>query len=79
MVLGALGLCGGLAIESRRCGRKKAAAFFILSFVFMLMMGYLGTKDFAKPSMNWIGKGTNLAGQAFFLLASKDLTAAGRK
>ena len=73
MVLGSLGLCGGLAIESKRRGKTKAFILFILTFIFLLMMGYLGTKDFAKPSMNWIGEGVNLVGQGFFLLASKDL------
>ena len=73
MVLGALGLCGGLVVESRRRGKTKAFILFILTFIFLLMMGYLGTKDFAKPSMNWIGEGVNLVGQGFFLLASKDL------
>ena len=73
MVLGALGLCGGLAVESKRRGKTKAFILFILTFIFLLMMGYLGTKDFAKPSMNWIGEGVNLVGQGFFLLASKDL------
>ena len=73
MVLGALGLCGGLAVESRRRGKTKAFILFILTFIFLLMMGYLGTKDFAKPSMNWIGEGINLVGQGFFLLASMDL------
>lgn len=37
------------------------------------MMGYLGTKDFSKASLNWIAEGVNLAGQVFFLLASKEL------
>ena len=73
MVLGALGLCGGLAVESRRRGKTKAFILFILTFIFLLMMGYLGTKDFAKPSMNWIGEGVNLVGQVCFLLAAKDL------
>ena len=73
MVFGALGLCGGLAIDSKRHGKTKAAVLFILSFIFMLMMGYLGTKDFSNPSMNWIGEGVNLVGQGFFLLAAKDL------
>ncbi len=73
MVLGALGLCGGLAIDGRRRGKTGAVILFILSFIFMLMMGYLGTKDFAKPSLNWIGECVNLAGQVFFLLASKEL------
>jgi len=73
MVLGSLGLCGGLAIESKRRGKTKSAILFILTFIFLLMMGYLGTKDFAKPSMNWIGECVNLVGQVFFLLAAKDL------
>ena len=73
MVLGALGLCGGLAVESKRRGKTKAFILFILTFISLLMMGYLGTKDFAKPSMNWIGEGVNLVGQGFFLLASMDL------
>lgn len=79
MVLGALGLCGGLAIDSKRHGRTKAVISFILSFIFMLMMGYLGTKDFAKPSMNWIAEGVNLVGQIFFLLASRNLTGSEQK
>ena len=73
ILLGSLGLCGGLAIESKRRGKVKAAVFFMIAFVFLLMMGYLGTKDFSKASLNWIGEGVNLAGQVFLLLASKDL------
>lgn len=73
IILGSLGLCGGLAIESERRGKVKAAVLFILSFFFLLMMGYLGTKDFTKASMNWIGESVNLVGQVFFLLAAKDL------
>lgn len=73
MVLGSLGLCGGLAVEGKRSGRMKSAVFFILAFIFMLMMGYIGTKDFSKASMNWIGEVVNLAGQAFFLIASREL------
>ena len=73
MVFGSLGLCGGLAIESRRRDKAKSVILFILTFIFLLMMGYLGTKDFSKPSMNWIGEGVNLAGQICFLLASKEL------
>ena len=73
MVFGALGLCGGLAIESKRRGKVKAAVLFILTFIFLLMMGYLGTKDFSKASMNWIAEGVNLTGEIFFLSAAKEL------
>ena len=73
MVLGYLGFCGGLAIESKRRGKTKAMVFFILSLIFMFMMGYLGTKDFASAFMNWIAEGVNLVGQCLLLLAAKDL------
>ena len=76
MVLGALGLCGGLAVESKRRSKTMAMIFFVLAFIFMLMMGYLGTKDFEKASMNWIAECVNLVGQIFFLMAAKDLVKA---
>ncbi len=73
MVFGSLGLCGGLAVEGKRRGKTKAVLFFILTFISLLMMGYLGTKDFTNPSMNWIAEGVNMIGQGSFLLAAKDL------
>ena len=74
MVFGALGMCGGLAIESKRRKKTKAAVLFILAFFCMLGMGYLSSKDFSNPSMNWIAECLNLAGMVIFMLASKDLT-----
>ena len=47
MVLGALGLCGGMAVEAGRRGKKKAVPLFILAFVCLMGMGYLSSKDFA--------------------------------
>ncbi len=73
MVLGSLGLCGGLAIEGKRRGKTMTTVCFILTFFCMMAMGYLGTKDFADPAMNWIAEGVNLIGQGSFLLAAKDL------
>ena len=73
IILGSLGLCGGLAVEGRRRGSIRSSVCFLLAFVFLLMMGYLGTKDFTKTSMNWISEGVNLFAQVFFLLASKEL------
>ena len=71
-ILGSLGLCGGLAIESKRCGKVRPAVFFILSFFFLLTLGYLGTKDFTNASVNWTSEAVNILAQIFFLLASKE-------
>jgi uncharacterized membrane protein len=77
MVLGALGLCVSLAIIALRMKKKAAAALFALAFVFMMMMGYLSSKDFADPMMNWIGEGVNMVGQGMLLLGMYQLHKAG--
>ncbi len=73
MILGVLGFCTGLAAESKREGKKKAAVLYWVSFAFMLMMGYLSSKDFTRASMNWIAQGVNIAGQAVFFMAGREL------
>ena len=77
MVLGALGMCGGLAVESKHRNKTRAMIFFLLTFIFMLMMGYLSSKDFEKASMNWIAEGVNVIAWGLFLAASKDLVKEG--
>ena len=77
MVLGALGMCGGLAVESKRRNKTRSMVFFLLTFIFMLMMGYLSSKDFEKASMNWIAEGVNVIAWGLFLAASKDLVKEG--
>ena len=73
MVLGCLGYCGGLALYAKRQKKGKAAILFLAAFVFMLMMGYLSSRDFAKASMNWIAEGVNVVGQLILLTAAKML------
>jgi hypothetical protein len=73
MILGCLGFCGGLAVLSARRQKKSAAALFWAAFVFMLMMGYLSSRDFAQASMNWIAEGVNVVGQAVLLIAAGKL------
>ena len=75
MVLGSFGFSGGLALYAKRQGKKAAAILFLIAFVFMLMMGYLSSRDFTKPSMNWIAEGVNLVGQLVLLIASVMLAA----
>ena len=70
MVLGCLGFCGGLGILAARQKKKGAAVLFWVAFLFMLMMGYLSSRDFTQASMNWIAEGVNVVGQAILLLAA---------
>ena len=77
MVLGALGLCVSLTVIALRMKKKGAAVLFILAFVFMMMMGYLSSKDFAEPMMNWMAEGVNVIGQGMLLSATCILNKAG--
>ena len=70
MILGLIGMCTGLSVESKRKGKPLAMILFIVSSLFMLMMGYLSSKDFDKASMNWIAQGVNAVGQLLFLMGS---------
>ena len=73
MILGCLGFCGGLGILAAKQKKKTAALLFWLAFVFMLMMGYLSSKDFAQASMNWIAEGVNVVGQGLLLAGALSL------
>ena len=70
MVLGVLILDVGLIIISSRHKQTLAAVIYGISFVFVMGMGYLSSKDFAEASMNWIAEFVNILGQGTFLLAT---------
>ena len=70
MVAGVALMDYSLAKIARKRGAALAATLFAVSFVFALGMGYLSSKDFANPAMNWIAEGVNVCGQAIFLVAS---------
>lgn len=61
--------------------RKKLVAVpvFLLSFVFVLGMGYLSSKDFTIPAMNWLAEGGNTIGQGAFLVGAKLLADAQKQ
>ena len=59
-ILGTLGIWGSLAYIAEKMGKKKTAVIFIISFVCMLGMGYLSSRDFTDPKMNWIGEIVNV-------------------
>lgn len=66
MVISVIALDGSLVLLSVRRKKKAAVPLFLISFVFVLGMGYLSSKDFAKASMNWIAEGVNIVGQGAF-------------
>ena len=79
MCLGTLGICGILALIAKKMRKKTAVILFLASFVLMLGMGYLSSKDFANPVMNWIGEGGNILGQGAFLAGTWMLHKGGLK
>ena len=79
MVAGVAMMDFSLAKIARTRGAKAAAVLFLASFVFTLGMGYLSSKDFANPAMNWVAEGVNTCGQGLFLAASLMLARAGGK
>ena len=49
---------------------------FVLAFVFMLAMGYLGAKFDGSSSMHWVAQVTNILSMGFFLLGTLQLSKA---
>lgn len=64
----------GLAALAKKQKKTGAMVLFIVAFVFMLMMGYLSSKDFSKAALNWVAEAVNVIGQGLFLLGSIKLT-----
>ena len=56
-----------LCIIAAKMKKPGLIAFFVVSFVCSLCMGYLSSQDFAQASMNWIAEGVNVVGQGSLL------------
>ncbi|MBO4538179.1 MAG: hypothetical protein J5694_04850 [Erysipelotrichaceae bacterium] len=57
-----------LFIKSLKMHKKNAAVMFVISFVTMLAMGYLGAKFDDTSTMHWLAQATNIVSQFSFLL-----------
>ena len=68
-----------LCILSAKLKKPWLIAFFAVSFLCSLGMGYLSSKDFAQATMNWIAEGVNVLGQGLLLLGTLLLHKAGLK
>lgn len=78
LMVAGLGLMDvGLCILSAKMKKPALIAFFVVSFVCSLCMGYLSSKDFAEASMNWIAEGVNVVGQGALLLGAVMLHKSG--
>ncbi len=77
MVLGLGMMCGGLSIVAGKLKKKRAAIFFILSFVCSLGMGYLSGRDATQAWVNWAEEGINVVSQLALLIGTLILHRAG--
>lgn len=67
LIFGMLGITGGLAVVAKRKKTIGGMVCFLFAFVFLLMMGYLSSRDFTKASMHWIAQCVNTVAQLFLL------------
>lgn len=77
MCLGIGVLCTVLSVIAAKLKKKGLIPVFALAFFGMLGMGYLSSKDFADPAMNWLAEGVNVFGQGMLLLGTLLLNKAG--
>lgn len=70
MVLGVAVLNTSLCVVAKRRKCTGAIVLYLVAFVFIMGMGYLSSRDFADPAMNWLAEGVNTIGQGSFLAAS---------
>lgn len=79
MVLGYLGFCGGLVRLSAKMKKTSALVLFVVSFVLLMGMGYLGSREGSHldPAANWLEEGVNTCAQLCLLSGVTILHKAG--
>ena len=77
LILGTAGVSAALSVIAGKMKRKRYIVLFVLYLVLMLTMGYLSSRDFADPKMNWIGEGVNIIGQLLLFFGVLGLDKAG--
>ncbi len=73
MVIGVFVLDAALFQVCIQRKQPGAAAMIVFSFIFVLGMGYLSSKDFEKDAMNWIAEGVNTLGQGLYFFVALTL------
>lgn len=77
MIFGVITSCTVLSIIAAKLKKKALIILFVIAVIGILGMGYMSTKDFANPKMNWIAQGLNCFSQGIYLLAVWRLHKAG--
>ncbi len=62
-IIGCTGVQGSLIAVSMKMKKKLPVVCFILAFIFMMGMGYLGAKFDDSSSMHWLAQCTNIISQ----------------
>lgn len=62
-IIGCTGVQGSLIAVSVKMKKKLPVVCFILAFIFMMGMGYLGAKFDDSSSMHWLAQCTNIISQ----------------
>ena len=76
-ILGCVGTQASLIVISVKMKKKLPILFFVLAFVFVMAMGYLGAKFDDSSSMNWVAQLTNIISQGSLLIGTWMLHKAG--
>lgn len=63
-IIGCTGVQGSLIAVSVKMKKKLPVVCFILAFIFMMGMGYLGAKFDDSSSMHWLAQCTNIISQS---------------
>ena len=66
-IIGCAGAQFALVAKSLQMKKKSAAIMFVISFIFMLAMGYLSAKFDDSSTMHWIAQCTNIVSQGALL------------
>ncbi|MCR5822880.1 MAG: hypothetical protein K6G60_00450 [Lachnospiraceae bacterium] len=68
MIVGLGLMFTGLCILAARMKKPLVIVFFVLSFICMLGMGYLSSRDFSGSAVNWMAQCINTGAQLLLLL-----------
>ncbi len=77
MLTGLSMLYAGLGRTAAKMKKPAAVALFAVSFVFSLGMGYLASRDFTQPAMNWMAELVNIVAQGSLFAAALILHRSG--
>lgn len=71
--LGNLILWGSLSFLSFKCKIPSSGVLYIITFILLMGMGYMNTKDFSNAATHWATESLNIVAHIFMLLASVTL------